>query len=87
MNISIPSYLEYIYFCYRASANTGTGGLNPMEVDGFLQVAKKLDSLGGNNLAGAFASLTGGGVKGIGCPIIIWTGQKIEISIIQKVYE
>ena len=64
MNISIPSYLKYVYFCYRASANTGTGGLNPMEVDGFLQVAKKLDSLGGNNLAGAFASLTGGGGKG-----------------------
>ena len=60
----IPSCLKYVYFCYRASANTGTGGLNPMEVDGFLQVAKKLDSLGGNNLAGAFASLTGGGGKG-----------------------
>ena len=64
LNISIPSYLKYVYFCYRAPANNGMGGLNPMEVDGFLQVAKKLDSLGGNNLAGAFASLTGGGGKG-----------------------
>ena len=33
-------------------------------MEGFLQVAKKLDSLGGNKLAGAFANLTGGGGKG-----------------------
>ena len=34
-----------------------------MEVVRTLQVAKQLDFLGGNNLAGALASLTGGGGK------------------------
>ena len=62
-NESNTSYLKYIYFCYRASANNGAGGLNVMEVVRTLQVAKQLDFLGGNNLAGALASLTGGGGK------------------------
>merc|ERR550532_3281833 len=35
-----------------------------MEVVRTLQVAKQLDFLGGNNLAGALASLTGGGGNG-----------------------
>ena len=60
---SNTSYLKYIYFYYRASANNGAGGLNVMEVVRTLQVAKQLDFLGGNNLAGALASLTGGGGK------------------------
>jgi len=47
-----------------ASANNGAGGLNVMEVVRTLQVAKQLDFLGGNNLAGALASLTGGGGNG-----------------------
>ena len=52
-----------------------------MEVEGFLQVAKKLDSLGGNNLAGAFASLTGGGGKGK-LPGVLFHGATSQYSTV-----
>ena len=63
MSTYLTKIFKYILFWYRASSNNGTGGLNVMEVVRTLQVAKQLDFLGGNNLAGALASLTGGGGK------------------------